>query len=593
MSYQYTPAAERALNAAAACLPRGEHELTPLATLLGLLSEPECRAAKILEAQAIDQAVIRAAWPAAELREVAKLSHAGSGVCGYTAKPLSNELETAFHGAILLLDENPRTCQLATEHLLLGLATSAGEVGNWLRERGVSPDAMIAEICARYGIDHTPIPLAEVDLTGASLELNTICAQNPPFLHDHSEGRDLAAEMPLAGENSARNPNRSVPSETGSAGVRLIRILDAAANRAGEALRVVEDYVRFALDDRALTALCKQLRHDLTAALAPLSMPERLAARDTVHDVGTELSTPAEMTRADLADVAAANVRRLQESLRSLEEFGKVLDVTPAAPSIAAQCEQLRYRAYTLQQQLDAAISKSPPSLSPRPTAGGNPTSQQENTSQRQTLLQRIEAARLYVLIDGRESETAFTALARSLIEAGVDVLQLRDKKLDDRTLLARARLLREATRDTPTLFIMNDRPDLALLADADGVHIGQEELTVAEARRILGPTPLIGVSTHTIEQAREAVTNQADYLGLGPTFPSTTKQFAEFPGLNFLRTAAQEITIPTFAIGGITAENIAEVRAAGIHRVAMSGAILNAAEPSAIAAQVRSDLNR
>jgi len=593
MSYQYTPAAERALNAAAACLPRGEHELTPLATLLGLLSEPECRAAKILEAQAIDDAVIRAAWPAAELREVAKLSHASSGVCGYTAKPLSNELETNLHGAILLLDENPRTCQLATEHLLLGLATSSGEVGNWLRDRGVNPDAMIAEICARYGIDHSPIPLAEVDLSVASLELNTTCAQNPPFLHDHSEGRDLAAEMPFAGENSARNPNRSVPSETGSAGVRLIRILDAAANRAGEALRVVEDYVRFALNDRAITAVCKQLRHDLTAALAPLSMPERLAARDTVHDVGTELSTPAEMTRADLADVAAANVRRLQESLRSLEEFGKVLDA-----ALASRCEQLRYRAYTLQQQLDAATSISHPQISPRPTAGGEPTPQQPATSQRLTLLQRIEAARLYVLLDGRESEAAFVALARSLIEAGVDVLQLRDKNLDDRTLLARARLLREATRDMATndratLFIMNDRPDLALLADADGVHIGQEELTVAEARRILGPTPLIGVSTHTIEQARAAVTDGADYLGLGPTFPSTTKQFESFPGLEFLRAAAQEITLPAFAIGGITAENIVEVRATGIHRVAMSGGILNTSNPNETVTQVRSDLNR
>lgn len=569
MSYQYTPAAERALNAAAARLPRGELELTPLATLLGLLSEPECRAAKILEAQAIDDAVIRGAWPAAELREVAKLSHADGGVCGYTPKPLSNELETAFHGAILLLDENPRTCQLATEHLLLGLATSSGDVGSWLRERGVSPDAMIAEISARYGIDHSPIPLAEVDLSAASLELNTTCAQNPPFLHQPSESRDLAGETPLAGENSARNPNRSISSETGSASVRLIRILDAAANRAGEALRVVEDYVRFALDDRALTALCKQLRHDLTAALAPLPMPERLAARDTVHDVGTDVSTAAEMTRADLAAVAAANVRRLQESLRSLEEFGKVFDVT-----MATRCEQLRYRAYTLQQQLDL--------FSPRPTAGGQPPTQQQPTSHREKLLRQLEAARLYVLLDARESEAAFTALARSLIEAGVDILQLRDKQLDDRTLLARARLLRAATRDTTTLFIMNDRPDLAALAEADGVHLGQEELTVNEARRILGPTPLIGISTHNIDQARAAVTDNADYLGLGPTFPSTTKQFTDFPGLNFLRAAAQEITIPAFAIGGITAENIAEVRAAGIHRVAMSGAILNSQDQCA-----------
>lgn len=573
MSYQYTPAAERALNAAAARLPRGEFELTPVAVLLGLLSEPECRAAKILEAQAIDEPVIRAALPSAELRDFAK--PAGAGGSGGISKPLSNELETAFHGAILLLDENPRTCQLATEHLLLGLAASPGEVGGWLRERGIVPHSMVAEICARYGIDHSPIPVADVDFTDAfepGIFLNDAS-------HPHSAGGsstlgvdDPNAQLP----SSAQSP--PAPSRPISADLRLVRILDAAANRAGEAMRVVEDYVRFGLDDRHLTELCKQLRHDLTAALAPLPMSKRLAARDTLHDVGTDLSTAAEMTRRDLPDVAAANVRRLQESLRSLEEFGKVLD-----PNIATRCEQLRYRSYTLQKFLSE--------ISPRPTARGEPTSPHQPTAQREQLLHRIASARLYVLLDGRESEESFVALARSLVEAGVDVLQLRDKQLDDRMLLSRARALRTATLDTATLFVMNDRPDLAALADADGVHLGQEELSVAEARRIVGPTPLIGISTHNIEQARQAVTDGADYLGLGPTFPSKTKQFENFPGLTFLRAAAQEITIPAFAIGGITAENIADVRAAGIHRVAMSGGILNAAEPSEAAAASKAHL--
>jgi thiamine-phosphate pyrophosphorylase len=171
-----------------------------------------------------------------------------------------------------------------------------------------------------------------------------------------------------------------------------------------------------------------------------------------------------------------------------------------------------------------------------------------------------------------------------NLVAAGVHVLQLRDKRLDDRTRLARARRLRELTRGAGTLFIVNDRADLALLAEADGLHVGQEELAVHEARRIVGAEMLIGVSTHSLEQARRAVQDGADYLGLGPTFPSETKHFEHFPGLALLRQAAAEISLPAFAIGGITLDNLPQVLAAGIARVAMGGGITNAPDPTAAA---------
>jgi len=130
----------------------------------------------------------------------------------------------------------------------------------------------------------------------------------------------------------------------------------------------------------------------------------------------------------------------------------------------------------------------------------------------------------------------------------------------------------------------MNDRPDLAALSRADGVHVGQEELTVKDARSIVGPEALLGVSTHSIEQARQAVLEGANYLGVGPTFPSDTKQFEKFPGLPLLRQVAAEIRLPAFAIGGITAENLPEVLATGVTRVAVSGAIAAADEPVAAA---------
>jgi thiamine-phosphate pyrophosphorylase len=301
------------------------------------------------------------------------------------------------------------------------------------------------------------------------------------------------------------------------------------------------------LDDRFLTETAKQIRHDLVAAIKKIPSIDLLAARETQADVGTELTTDAESVRADLAGVLAANFGRLGESLRSLEEYGKLLD-----PAMAAEFKQIRYRIYTLQRAVEITRQSG----------------------------DRLAAAKLYVLLDGRESPEAFCDFASSLIAAGVHILQLRDKKLDDRQLLERAKILRELTRNTPTLFIVNDRPDLAILTQADGVHLGQEELSVKDARSIVGPRLLVGVSTHSLEQARQAVLDGANYIGVGPTFPSTTKEFAAFPGLDLLRTVAVEIRLPAFAIGGITLENLPDVLASGIGRVAVSGAITGDEHP-------------
>ncbi len=192
-----------------------------------------------------------------------------------------------------------------------------------------------------------------------------------------------------------------------------------------------------------------------------------------------------------------------------------------------------------------------------------------------------IHRACLYVLVDQRATSEAFALLVRALVDAGVGVLQLRAKQLDDRDLLARARLLRELTLHTDTLFIMNDRPDVTVLAEADGVHVGQDDLAVGDARRVVGPNCLIGVSTHSMAQARQAIRDGADYIGCGPTFPSTTKHFENFPGLDYLRAIRDLETPPAFAIGGIRSENLSSVLETGIRRVAMGGAVVSAADPA------------
>jgi len=331
----------------------------------------------------------------------------------------------------------------------------------------------------------------------------------------------------------------------------LLRVIDVNANRAAEGLRVIEEFARFVLEDAHLARLLKELRHTLRDELATIDYHILCVARETQQDIGTSIATSTEFARASSRDVAVASQKRVEQALRCLEEFLKPLD-----PLAAGRVEQLRYRAYTLARAIEITA----------------------------TSRQRLAAGRLYVLIDGRKQLAEFRDLVSRLVSAGVSLLQLRDKRLSDRDLLERARELRAATAGTETLFIMNDRPDLALLSRADGVHVGQDELRVKDVRQLLGADRLVGVSTHNIAQARSAVLDGADYLGCGPTFPSSTKQFETLAGLAFLREVAAEIRLPAFAIGGIGLGNLTQVRETGFERIAVSAAVAEAPDPAAAA---------
>ena len=146
---------------------------------------------------------------------------------------------------------------------------------------------------------------------------------------------------------------------------------------------------------------------------------------------------------------------------------------------------------------------------------------------------------------------------------------------------------MRRWTADAGVLFIVNDRPDIARLCDADGVHLGQDDLTVADARRIVGTEALVGVSTHDTGQLTRAQLDGADYVGVGPTFPSRTKEFDEFPGLDFVRSAVASTSLPAFALGGVDLTTVARLAEAGCGRAAVGAALATADEPGPVAAQL------
>ncbi len=186
-------------------------------------------------------------------------------------------------------------------------------------------------------------------------------------------------------------------------------------------------------------------------------------------------------------------------------------------------------------------------------------------------------------LVPGRDH----VAIARAALAGGADMIQLRDKAGDMRALLPQARAIQSLCRSRGAIFIVNDRLDLALAAGADGVHVGQEDLPAEAARPLLGPRRILGVSTHSREQAEAARASGADYIGFGPMFATGTKATGYAPcGPEALRDIRAAVPLPILAIGGITLENVAEVIAAGATAPAVISAVVAAPDIAAAAAE-------
>ncbi|MEM9940446.1 MAG: thiamine phosphate synthase [Planctomycetota bacterium] len=348
----------------------------------------------------------------------------------------------------------------------------------------------------------------------------------------------------------------------------VFRLLDAAINRAGEGLRVVEDCVRLQWDNYFLSKKLKQFRHDITATVESFDTVARLSARDTQGDVGTRIQTDSEYQRGRSIpsdeegasnwnlSLIRANFARVQQSLRTIEEMLKPFD-----PLKSKEVEQLRYQSYTLEKA----------------------------TIQTMVSSTRLEQAQLYVLVDAQHEEDQLCQRVSKLVDAGVHFIQLRDKSVCDRELVRIGQQIMKVIGGSNTRLIMNDRVDLAIAIKADGVHLGQDDLPIGMARRMLGPDRLIGISTHSITQAQEAVLAGADYIGVGPVFPSKTKQFHSFVGLELVEQVCSSIELPAFAIGGIDLENLPAVLAVGCRRVAVSGVVATATSPKAISQQILS----
>lgn len=202
--------------------------------------------------------------------------------------------------------------------------------------------------------------------------------------------------------------------------------------------------------------------------------------------------------------------------------------------------------------------------------------------------LGKLREMRVYALLTAEHCRLPVMETARALLRGGADVIQMREKDLEDGALLERADALRDLTAEFDALFIVNDRPDVALLCGADGVHLGDQDLPPERARELVGEGMAIGLSTHDAEQAGRAAERGADYVGVGPVHPTDTKGYTEGGGAELVRLLCGATDLPTVALGGMTAENAAEAREAGATAVAACSALCGAEDPETAAREFR-----
>ena len=343
----------------------------------------------------------------------------------------------------------------------------------------------------------------------------------------------------------------------------VLRILDANSNRAREALRVIEEHVRFVLNSQALSERLKQLRHDLQRTVLAVfdSVPGSGHAhehRDTPGDVGTQITLPSEMERLDAEHVVRAAFKRLQEALRVLEEYGKTV-----SGSAAKALADMRYAVYSIEPIVLADASRR----------------------------QRLEEARLYVLITEDLASTDALTACREAVAGGADIIQMREKSLEDAAFHEQALGMREICQEGGALFLVNDRPHIADLVNADGVHTGQGDLPVHLTRRVIGHDRLIGRSTSAPEIAQAALDQGADYVGVGPVHETDTKKHRAAVGLEYVRHAAEHVSLPWFAIGSINRETLPDVLGAGARAVAVCTAIIGATDIAGESAWFRAEV--
>jgi thiamine-phosphate pyrophosphorylase len=317
--------------------------------------------------------------------------------------------------------------------------------------------------------------------------------------------------------------------------VHLLRIIDVNLNRLDESLKLIEDIIRFQIEDKVLLSKTRGIRRDFLAFKRSIPLTKIIMTRQSNNDLGRKTQFDFE-GKKDIEGLLLSNLSRAKESSRILEETLKSMGA-----SGSNKIKSIRFQVYDLEKQIAVHM-------------------------------QRSFDPYLHAIID--EQYLDLHDLERTvniLQDNGATMIQLRVKMMNDRRFLSIARRLRRTIGKPRVKFIINDRVDIALACAADGIHIGQNDLPIAEIRKIAGNALIIGASTRSVEEAKRAEKQGADYLGVGAIYPTKTKLEAKVCGLRTLKSICHQTSIPVIAIGGINATNHKAALRAGAAGIAVA----------------------
>ena len=337
---------------------------------------------------------------------------------------------------------------------------------------------------------------------------------------------------------------------------QTLRIIDANLNRIGESLRLLEDIARLLLNNTNLTKQLKAIRHELAIKGLP-AKKQLLQARNSESDIGVNIEVRQQVKERELPATIIANARRVQESLRIIEELAKI----PGIDFDPEKFKRARFSLYDIERDLVSRLL-------------------------RKDKAEHISG--LYAVIDtqflaGRRHDE----VATQVLEGGARIIQLRDKAMPRKELLAVAQRLKSLCAAKNALFIVNDYLDIALAADANGLHLGQDDIPVKTARRLLPIDKIIGCSVTDVSQAVAAESDGADYVAVGAIYPTQSREDIDVVGLDMVKAIRKEINLPLVAIGGINKDNAEEVLTAGADSVAVISAIMQAKSPGKATNQI------
>ena len=337
--------------------------------------------------------------------------------------------------------------------------------------------------------------------------------------------------------------------------LRVYQIIDANLDRAREGLRVLEDWARFGLGGNNFVAKIKNYRQ----ILGKNHLEVYKQSRNQIEDQYKGLTHQEQIKRRTPEQIIGSNSARVQEALRVIEEFSR-----PHNHELSKIASEIRYEIYTLEIDL-LSLSKCKKS---------------------EEILKEND---LYVITDQKDN---LLEIIEEILIAGVRIIQHRFKTGTDQDHLQEAIQIKNLCKRYNSLFIINDRVDIALASDADGIHLGQDDLDLKTARKLLGNSKIIGISANNQIDISNALKYGCDYIGIGPVFETATKKNKKPIGIEKIKTLTQNLNIPWFAIGGVGADNISYLKSNGFKKFALVSQLMNSEDPKGDAIIILKELS-